>query len=98
MAAAFDEELSAAFGGAIAEEEARDTGSNVLLGPAVDIARAPLGGRLPESMGKDLFLTSRLASAEVRAIQAQRLEAFRADLRVQKVGARILRVRQCLSL
>jgi hypothetical protein len=50
MAAAFDEQLAAAFGAAIAEE-ARDTGSNVLLGPAVDIARAPLGGRLPESMG-----------------------------------------------
>jgi beta-glucosidase len=68
MAAAFDEELAAAFGGAIAEE-ARDTGSNVLLGPAIDIARAPLGGRLPESMAEDPFLTSRLASAEVRAIQ-----------------------------
>ena len=68
MAAAFDEQLAAAFGAAIAEE-ARDTGSNVLLGPAVDIARAPLGGRLPEAMGEDPYLTSRLASAEVVAIQ-----------------------------
>ncbi|HEY3262792.1 MAG TPA: glycoside hydrolase family 3 N-terminal domain-containing protein [Pseudonocardiaceae bacterium] len=45
LAAAFDEQLAAAYGTALAEE-ARDTGSNVLLGPAVDIARTPLGGRL----------------------------------------------------
>ncbi len=68
LAAGFDEGLAAAYGGAVAEE-ARDTGSNVLLGPAVDIARTPLGGRLPEAMGEDPYLTGRLAAAEVRAIQ-----------------------------
>jgi beta-glucosidase len=70
LAAAFDEELAAAYGAAIGEE-ARDTGSNVLLGPAVDIARTSLGGRLPEAMGEDPYLASRLAVAEIRAIQAQ---------------------------
>ncbi|HEY3144238.1 MAG TPA: glycoside hydrolase family 3 C-terminal domain-containing protein [Acidimicrobiales bacterium] len=68
LAATFDERLAAAYGTAVAEE-ARDSGSNVLLGPAVDIARVPLGGRLPEAMGEDPCLTSRLAVAEVRAIQ-----------------------------
>jgi beta-glucosidase len=68
LAAAFDEELAAAYGAAIAEE-ARDTGSNVLLAPAVDIARTPLGGRLPEAMGEDPYLTGRLAATEVRAVQ-----------------------------
>jgi beta-glucosidase len=47
LVATFDEGLAAAYGAAVASE-ARDTGSNVLLGPAVDIARVPLGGRLPE--------------------------------------------------
>jgi beta-glucosidase len=68
LAATFDEGLAAAYGTAVASE-ARDTGSNVLLGPAVDIARTPLGGRLPEAMGEDPYLAGRLAAAEVRAIQ-----------------------------
>ena len=68
LAASFDDQLAAAYGGAVAEE-ARDTGSNVLLGPAVDIARTPLGGRLLESMGEDPYLAGRLAAAEIRAIQ-----------------------------
>ena len=70
LAATFDERLAAAYGTAVASE-ARDTGSNVLLGPAVDIARVPLGGRLPEAMGEDPYLAGRLAAAEVRAIQDQ---------------------------
>jgi beta-glucosidase len=68
LAAAFDEGLAVEYGTAVAEE-ARDTGANVLLGPAVDIARMPLGGRLPEAMGEDPYLAGRLAAAEVRAIQ-----------------------------
>jgi beta-glucosidase-like glycosyl hydrolase len=68
LAATFDEGLAAEYGTAVAEE-ARDTGANVLLGPAVDIARAPLGGRLPEALGEDPCLAGRLAAAEVRAIQ-----------------------------
>ena len=68
LAATFDDELAAAYGTAVASE-ARDTGANVLLGPAVDIARVPQGGRLPEAMGEDPYLAGRLAAAEVRAIQ-----------------------------
>jgi beta-glucosidase len=68
LAATFDEGLAAEYGTAVAEE-ARDTGANVLLGPAVDIARVPLGGRLPEALGEDPCLAGRLAAAEARAIQ-----------------------------
>ena len=68
LAASFDDGLAAEYGAAVAAE-ARDTGANVLLGPAVDIARVPLGGRLPEAMGEDPYLAGRLAAAEVRAIQ-----------------------------
>jgi beta-glucosidase len=75
LAATFDEGLAAAYGAAVAEE-ARDTGSNVLLGPAVDIARVPLGGRLPEAMGEDPYLAGRLATAEVRAIQDRHVIAM----------------------
>jgi len=75
LAATFDEGLAAAYGTAVAEE-ARDTGSNVLLGPAVDIARVPLGGRLPEAMGEDPYLTGRLGTAEVRAIQDRHVIAM----------------------
>ena len=69
LAATFDEGLAAEYGTAVAEE-ARDSGANVLLGPAVDIARVPQGGRLPEALGEDPYLAGRLAAAEVRAIQA----------------------------
>ena len=75
LAATFDEGLAAAYGTAVASE-ARDTGSNVLLGPAVDIARVPLGGRLLEALGEDPYLAGRLAVAEVRAIQASHVVAM----------------------
>ena len=68
MAAAFDQQLAAAFGAAIAEE-ARDTGSNVLLGPAVDIARRRSAAGCLSPWAKTPYLTSRLASAEVVSIQ-----------------------------
>ena len=72
LAASFDEELAGAYGAAIAEE-ARDTGFNVLLGPAVDTARVPLGGRLPEGMGEDPYLAGRLASAQIRGVQSNHI-------------------------
>jgi beta-glucosidase len=75
LAATFDEGLAAAYGTAVASE-ARDTGSNVLLGPAVDIARVPQGGRLLEALGEDPCLAGRLAVAEVRAIQASHVVAM----------------------
>lgn len=68
LAAAFDEQLAYRFGSAVGRE-ARSAGHNVLLGPALDIARTPLGGRLPEAFGEDPYLTGVLGAAYVRGAQ-----------------------------
>ena len=68
LAAAFDEQLAYRFGSAVGQE-ARSAGHNVLLGPALDIARTPLGGRLPEAFGEDPYLTGVLGAAYVRGAQ-----------------------------
>ena len=68
LAAAFDEQLAYRFGSAVGQE-ARSAGHNVLLGPALDIARTPLGGRLPEAFGEDPYLTGALGAAYVRGVQ-----------------------------
>jgi beta-glucosidase len=68
LAAAFDEQLAYRFGSAVGRE-ARSAGHNVLLGPALDIARTPLGGRQPEAFGEDPYLTGVLGAAYVRGVQ-----------------------------
>jgi beta-glucosidase len=68
LAAAFDEQLAYRFGSAVGEE-ARCAGHNVLLGPALDIARTPLGGRQAEAFGEDPYLTGILGAAYVRGAQ-----------------------------
>ena len=68
LAAAFDEQLAYRFGSAVGQE-ARSAGHNVLLGPALDIARTPLGGRLAEGFGEDPYLTGALGAAYVRGVQ-----------------------------
>ncbi|KAJ1567745.1 hypothetical protein HK405_004929 [Cladochytrium tenue] len=50
--------------------EARGKGVNVLLAPAMNIMRAPEGGRSWESGGGDAVLTSFSASQQVQGIQA----------------------------
>ncbi len=68
LGATFDEQLAYRFGSAVGQE-ARGAGHNVLLGPALDIARTPLGGRLPEAFGEDPYLTGALGTAYVRGVQ-----------------------------
>ncbi len=68
LAAAFDEQLAYRFGSAVGQET-RTAGHNVLLGPALDIARTPLGGRQPEAFGEDPYLTGALGAAYVRGAQ-----------------------------
>lgn len=70
LAATWDEELAHKYGNIIGIEAAA-SGVNVLLGPAVDIARAPLAGRTFESFGEDPLLAARMVTPEVRAVQAQ---------------------------
>ncbi|HEY2270417.1 MAG TPA: glycoside hydrolase family 3 C-terminal domain-containing protein [Streptosporangiaceae bacterium] len=68
LAASFDDQLAGRFGSAVGRE-ARSAGHNVLLGPALDIARTPLAGRLPEAFGEDPYLTGVLGAAYVRGVQ-----------------------------
>jgi beta-glucosidase len=68
LAAAFDEQLAYRFGSAVGQE-ARGAGHNVLLGPALDIARTLVGGRLAEAFGEDPCLTATLGAAYVRGAQ-----------------------------
>ena len=75
LAATFDVELADAYGAAVGEE-ARAAGRNVLLGPAVDLVRTPLGGRAAESFGEDPHLAGVMAAAHVRAVQRHHVVAM----------------------
>lgn len=69
VAASFDREVAAQYGGIIAAEF-RAAGTGTILGPAFDIARNWRFGRLSESMGEDPFLTAEVAAHEVGAISS----------------------------
>lgn len=69
LAATWEPELARRYGDVLGAEAAA-TGHNIFLGPAVDIARAPWGGRTFEAFGEDPLLQSRLAAPEIEAIQA----------------------------
>jgi len=70
LAATWDRDLVARVGAAIAAEaQAEDVG--IVLGPAVNIKRSPLCGRNFEYFSEDPYLIGELASAYIRAVQAQ---------------------------
>ncbi|MBW1764762.1 MAG: DUF4434 domain-containing protein, partial [Deltaproteobacteria bacterium] len=54
-------------------QETRVLGYNMLLGPCVNIARVPHGGRTFESFGEDPYLMSRMAVAYIKGVQSQRV-------------------------
>ncbi len=56
-------------------EEVRILGRNWLLGPCVNIARVPNGGRTFEGFGEDPFLASRMTVVYVRGVQSKRVVA-----------------------
>lgn len=68
LAASWNTALATRYGEVLADE-CRQSGHNVFLGPAVDIARAPLSGRIFESSGEDPLLNGRMAAAQIEAIQ-----------------------------
>ena len=71
MASSWDPVLVGRIGGAIGEEALnKGTGVQVLLGPAVNIQRSPLGGRNSEYFGEDPFLAGRLAVGYIRGMQS----------------------------
>ncbi len=70
MAATWDPELVGRVARAIGEETRhKGPGSQVLLGPAVNIHRSPLGGRDGEYFSEDPFLAARLAVGYIRGMQ-----------------------------
>lgn len=74
LAATWNPELARQYGDVIGAEAAAH-GHNVLLGPAVDIARVPLAGRTFESFGEDPLLQARMVVPEIEAIQAHAVQA-----------------------
>ncbi len=71
MASTWDPELIGRVARAIGEEARnKGPGSQVLLGPAVNIHRSPLGGRDGEYMSEDPFLAARMAVGYIRGMQS----------------------------
>ena len=68
--ASWDVALVAEYAQAQAVEQ-RGKGMHVMLGPGVNLARVPQGGRNFEYMGEDPVLASRMVAAAVRAAQAE---------------------------
>ncbi len=72
LGATFDAGLAEEFGRAVGRET-RGAGFTVLLGPTLDLARDPRGGRIPEALGEDPHLTGSLGAAHVRGAQSTHL-------------------------
>ena len=71
MASTWDTNLISRIGHAIGVEVLnKGTGASVLLGPAVNIHRSPLGGRNGEYFSEDPYLAARLAVSYIRGVQS----------------------------
>eukprot|EP00698_Gefionella_okellyi_P025269 TRINITY_DN91_c0_g1_i1.p1 TRINITY_DN91_c0_g1~~TRINITY_DN91_c0_g1_i1.p1 ORF type:complete len:750 (+),score=208.76 TRINITY_DN91_c0_g1_i1:38-2287(+) len=74
VVASWDRELMYQYGVGMAEEQ-YVKGTNVMLGPMINIARVPLGGRNFESQGEDPYLAGQMAAAEIKGIQSKNVIA-----------------------
>src|ERR1700688_4411710 len=74
LAATWDPELATRIGEAFGRD-ARARGVHFMLGPGVNIYRAPLNGRNFEYFGEDPFLASRTAVAYIKGMQSQGVSA-----------------------
>ncbi|RYG67396.1 beta-glucosidase, partial [bacterium] len=71
MAASWNPSLVSRVGEAIGvEAKNKGIGTQMLLGPAVNIQRSPLGGRNGEYFSEDPFLSARLGVSYIRGMQA----------------------------
>jgi beta-glucosidase len=70
LAATFDESLAEEYG-AVLGAELLASGHNVLLAPALDIARDPHSGRIGENLGEDPLLAGELGGRMGRGIQSR---------------------------
>jgi beta-glucosidase len=69
-ASSWDPSLLETFGQVIGKEQ-WGKGTNVELGPTIDVVRVPEWGRTFETYGEDPYLNSRMAAAEIKGIQSQ---------------------------
>ena len=74
LAATWDPALAQRIG-AVIGEDARARGVHFMLGPGVNIYRAPLCGRNFEYFGEDPFLSSRTAVAYIEGMQSEGVSA-----------------------
>ena len=74
LAATWDRELAEQVGAQIGRD-ARSRGASYLLGPGVNIYRAPLNGRNYEYFGEDPLLTSETAVGYINGVQSQGVSA-----------------------
>ena len=70
LAATWDTELAQRIGVALADET-KAKGNQILLGPAVNIHRTPLGGRNFEYLSEDPYLAGQMAVAYINGLQSQ---------------------------
>src|SRR5580704_2694900 len=70
LAASWDTELAQRFGTAMGKD-ARARGVHLILGPGMNIYRAPMNGRNFEYFGEDPFLASRMAVSVIQGVQGQ---------------------------
>ncbi|QPG75305.1 hypothetical protein FOA43_002656 [Brettanomyces nanus] len=61
--------------GKLMAEEAKHKGAHVILGPTVNIQRAPIGGRGFESFGEDPYLSGWCAASVIKGIQSKEISA-----------------------
>ena len=74
LAAAWDVELAQKVGVSLARD-CRSRGVHYLLGPGVNLYRAPMDGRNFEYMGEDPVLAGEMAAAFIRGVQSQGVAA-----------------------
>jgi beta-glucosidase len=70
VVATWNRESMKAYGTALAEEQF-GKGTNVMLGPMVNLGRVPFGGRNFESFGEDPVLAARMTESNILGVQSQ---------------------------
>jgi beta-glucosidase len=74
LAATWNPELGYAYG-AVLGSEANYRGKDVILGPGINIIRAPLNGRNFEYLSEDPYLVAQMAVGYIRGVQDQGVSA-----------------------
>jgi beta-glucosidase len=74
LAASWDESLAQEIGVELGRD-ARSRGASFLLGPGVNLYRAPMNGRNFEYFGEDPYLAARTAVGYIRGVQSQGVSA-----------------------